>query len=116
MRGGIRLADQRELCGRMEVHDERIVERAALRAKNLPAGAGVERVGGKPVDRFRRDRDEVAGAKPSREEGELAGGAAIDAGDGGFCHGTKKAGGLLRPEKRRMGDPLTARAADSASA
>ena len=72
--------------------DERVVGGAAFGAENFSAGTGVERVGGKSVNRLGRHGDELARAQPGGEPREIARRGAIDAGGGWRRHGAKKAG------------------------
>ena len=85
--GGIGDGDAAKVPQRRDVDNQRVAEGPALCGEDPSARGGAGRVGGKPVDRLRRHRDEAARPQAPGEQGEVARGAPV--GPGGRGHGQR---------------------------
>ncbi len=97
---GIGEGDLGKVGERMQVDDERIGAGTALGGENFFAGAWIERIGGKAVNRFGGHADQFALAQTARERRQVSRRAAKNAGGGLSRHGHEKGrSDGLRPER-----------------
>src|SRR5690606_20975260 len=91
-----------------QVDDEGIETRAFLRFENLRDGGGIEGIGPEPVDRLRRQGDDLAAPQQRHGAGDRLARALFAVGEGGFgLHGRGPVGGggwikLLFQLRRRI--------------